>query len=409
MKPTNVLSAALAGAIALSSCSADDPASTDSVTFPPASDIGPAPDPTPGPVPLPMPITGYVVAELPPRAGGSTATVHAIGSDGRAVGEAEGCVFYLGQIHCGVVAVYWDPGQAPTVIPQLAGTTSNKATGITDAGVIVGASTDGSGHRHGWRWSAATGTTEMFSPVDGTSLIFNAATAGGWTTGIHFPPGKLGAHAFRYHLFGGAFQDLFPPCVRTLLNELGLQGSIPPGHPVTDCLNDSEDLIATRGASIDAIGNVAGQLQVGVGQSVYAYFWPGVGGAVNLRAMNPSVDAKQATAVNGSVLGPYLASDGSTRAYSWSGLSGGGLGDMGLSIGVFPNGLSNMGRLVGHSSTGNQRAVTWYANKVIYLGVPGGMTFGDAVAVNRCGNVVGNAQDAAFKQRAFRWTKTGCD
>jgi probable HAF family extracellular repeat protein len=283
--------------------------------------------------------------------------------------------------------------------------------GITDSGVIVGFSTDTSGFGHGWKWSTGTGTTEVFSP-DGASLIFAGADGTGYAVGRYYPPGKLNAHAFRYHLANGYFEDLFPDCVRTVLEAVDLIRLVQPTGPDEDaCLND-QDIIATDGHAIDFLGNVAGTLQVGVQQYKFAYLWPNGFAAVDLQGLaapNSGIAAHQATAVYGAlVIGPYTAANGATRTYSWTG-GDSWVGDMGLSANIYPNALNSFWRIVGHSTTGTQHPVTWYNNQLLQLPVPSGLKNGDALAVNRCGSVVGSATDANGMQHALRWTKANCD
>lgn len=348
----------------------------------------------------------YAMTELPPLPGGTVAIAHAIGADERIVGEAGACDPVAG---CSRVAVYWDVGRGPVVIPALPGTVSNKATGITDAGVIVGTSRDARNRSHGWRWTALAGTTEVLGP-GGVPLVVAAASPSGWTTGIHYPPGMVAPRAFRFHLGTGAFEALFPTCVRSLLHALGMAHLIPTGSAAGDCLG-GRDLVATRGFSVDALGNVAGELEVGVGQAELGWLWRGGGSAdgVNLRALNGTIEVREATAVAGSLLGPYVAWDGSTRIWSWSAVDGGLLGDLGLHVSAFPSGFSSQGRLVGYRTTGPQLPLTVRAGSIEYLELPGGVGAGDAVAVNRCGNVAGNALDGSSRSRAFRWAKTSCD
>jgi hypothetical protein len=384
MKLTNPMRALLAGAMVLS-CGGEPPPATESGAPPRELTVNP------------IPFLGYVAADMGALFGGAFGTPLAIGNSGRAVGEAEGCVPFMAMNVCRVSPVYWDPGQPPVVIPSLPGMLSGRATGITDAGVIVGSSVDTSNHSHGWRWSAGTGTQEVLAP-DGSPAVISAAASNGWTTGIHYPPGKLNSHAFRYSVVSGHFDDLFPASVPDLLASLGLSGLI--------VGNNTDGLVATIGTAVDVIGNVAGTLKIGVNQYRLGYVWPGGGGSVDLHALNTDVDVQEATAINGTVVGPYIAWNGTERTYSW--IAGGLLGDMGVGASAHPLGLSSLGRLVGRTTTGTPRPLTWYINTLTYLPTLGGHD-GQAIAVNRCGTVVGYALDASSRPRPLRWTKSGCD
>ncbi|GEM_PF-5936524 len=397
MKLINPMLALLASITALSAMADSNPS--------------PSPDPNGGmgtPTP-PQILSEYTVVDMGKLLGGTDAAALAIGNSGRAVGWANSCI---GR-GCSLIvsAVYWDVGQLATKIPMLPGMKSSKATGITDAGVIVGNSMDTSGHKHGWRWSAETGTTEMLSPNDGSSLIVTAAFANGWTTGYFYPPGKFGSHAFRYNLANGYFDDhLFPDCVRDLLVSLNLAGLIPSEYGSSGCLND-KDMVATEGYAVDLLGNVAGSLEIGNGQYKLAYLWPNGSSPIDLHAPGwpIGIDAQQATALFGTlfVIGPYVSGSG-YRTFKWS-LGTGLVEDMGLNDNVYPNAVSSYLRMVGFTTTGTQRPVTWNNNALSHLPVPTGLNYGNATGVNRCGNLVGAAQDANFKQHALRWTKANCD
>jgi uncharacterized membrane protein len=374
------------------------------------SDPGNPGDTPPIPVPWPpLPYSPYTVVDMGGVIGSTDTAATAIGTAGRAVGWMRACI---GRGCTPTVsAVYWDVGQPPKKIPALPGMASSRATGITDSGVIVGNSTDPGGHSHGWRWSAETGTTEVFSP-DGGSLIFTAASTNGYATGRYFPPGKLGAHAFRYYIANNYFEDLFPSCIRTVLESLGLMGLVVPTGPNEDyCLSD-QDIIATEGFATDVLGNIVGTMRIGNAQYKLAYLWPNGFDPIDLHSLaspGSGIDAQQATAVAGAlVLGPYISWNGAQRTFSWSG-GNGWLGDMGLSTNIVPNALNNNWRLVGHTTTGSQHPVTWYNNQMLTLFVPSGQSSGDATGLNRCGTIVGAAMDANFRMHALRWTKASCD
>jgi hypothetical protein len=82
---------------------------------------------------------------------------------------------------------------------------------------------------------------------------------------------------------------------------------------------------------------------------------------------------------------------------------------MGLSDNTYPNALNSNWRMVGRTTTGTQRPFTWYLNKLTYLPVPGGQSYGDALGLNRCGTIVGYALDSSNRKHALRWTKANCD
>jgi hypothetical protein len=145
----------------------------------------------------------------------------------------------------------------------------------------------------------------VLSPIDNSSLIMGAAASNGWTTGYHYVPATLAKHAYRFNVVSGAFEELFPPCVRTVIDDLGLDSMIPPGHPAPDCLNDSTELIGTAGNAIDAFGNVAGRMEIGDHEFVRGYMWQGGGGPMDLQKLNGDLVIQEATAVSGTAVGPY--------------------------------------------------------------------------------------------------------
>lgn len=358
---------------------------------------------------VPLPLPPYSVSELPAGPGGTRTVARAIGSNERIVGAADFCTA-LPPVTCNLLAAFWDPGQAAVKIPQLPNTKTSVAVGITDAGVIIGTSVDVLDKRHGWRFSVGSGTTELFGP-GGAPLLFTAAASNGWTTGTFFPPGQSVDHAFRHVLGSGVVEDLYPACVRTVINAHGLGNLIPPGYPANDCLNGTAQLLTTHGFAVDVLGNVAGKLEIGNGQFFFGAFWRGGFGpeAIDLHGLNNSIDVKEATAVSGTVLGPYIGWDGSERTWSWSTLNGSLLGDMGLPVSARPLGLSSNGRMVGYRTTAPQLPVTYRQGSLTNLPVPLGLSSGSAGAVNRCGNIAGNAYDAQFRNHGLRWTKANCD
>ncbi|MEO8032417.1 MAG: hypothetical protein ABI765_16335 [Gemmatimonadota bacterium] len=332
------------------------------------SSAGPSLQPPPGPV-------AYLPVDLGSLPGGDWAMAIAVSSDGRVVGEAEGC----DGKSCRRQAVYWDNGQPAHAIPSLSGSVESSATGIIDRGDIVGWSRDVSGFEHGWVWTVKMGTIEIHSPI-GPHMRVNAAASNGWTTGYLWDPVNLTKHAFRHSIVTGYWEDLHPPGVG--------------------------DTISTFGNAIDVIGDVAGEYDLGMGQFVFGYLWEGGGPAINLNKMNP--DVHSATAVNGTAVGPYLAWTGNVQTWSWT--VGGTPGDMGVGVATFPHGFSSMGRLVGHTTSGDQKPFTWYKSGFTTLGVTTGLNNGDALGLNRCGLVVGSALSKAnFHSHALKWAPLACD
>jgi probable HAF family extracellular repeat protein len=264
---------------------------------------------------------------------------------------------------------------APTEIPPLggsatAGTISNNAAGINDAGVVVGTSpvpcagcTQKQTPKHGFRWLNGTltdlgtlgGKSSRANAINNNGVVVGAANtaAGAWHATVWLPNGA-----------------------RTDLGTIGGPGS--------------------EAMAINDRGYIVGESDLPTGGFVrsVAVVWKD-GKATNLGVL-PGGDWSVAQAVDstGSVIvGQGSTSTGNIHAIKWT---GGKLIDLGTlgGWGSVANGIDPRDRSVGYAdATGNVRhAIAWTsAGAKIDLGaLPNVHNPSEANATNRAGDVVGD-------------------
>jgi len=332
---------------------------------------------------LPHPLYLYSATEVGLMPGGTFSTATAINSAGTIVGQADHCTALLFNGHlvslCSTTGYYKTSGGTMKAIPMLPGHVTATATGITDAGIIVGWSRPSGGFPvpSGWFYDPATNHLESIPSISGGGVVANAAASNGWVTGTRTNGVTLAPTAFRFSVNTHFLEDLTPA---------GFAGS--------------------EGYAIDVVGDVGGMVYTATAGVTHGFAWYGGGSTQDLTALESSVP--YATAINGVVVGPFKPYDGVTpRVFSY--MIGGSLGDIGAGINRYPTAISSLGRLVGYGTTSTHTPFTFYNTVSSSLPTVNALHDVAPAALNRCGTIVGTGYDAAWRTHAIVWSKLSCD
>jgi probable HAF family extracellular repeat protein len=256
-----------------------------------------------------------------------------------------------------------------TAIPSLNGQTASFATGLNDAGQVVGYA--GS---IAWLWDGNTVTN--LDPGQGFSFAQGINDAGqvvGW--------GIITAGAACYHA-------------------IVWNGTTP---------TDLGALVAggcSQGLAINASGQVAGWSTIQGNTFIHATLWDGTT-PINLGSLGTADNVlSQANAINaaGLVVGWSQTDTGYTNATLWNGTA---LTNLGASVGAnsAANGINASGQVAGFASSSSASSATlWNGGTATDLGaLPGGIA-SDANGINDAGQVVGNSIATSGAEDAVLWT-----
>jgi probable HAF family extracellular repeat protein len=298
--------------------------------------------------------------------GGDFSEASDINSSGRIVGNA--AILSINgsfELH----AAYWQNGII-TDLSTLPGASSAwDATGISDAGHIVGRSTDpNTGGGFLLSDGRMTGLPHLTGDQTAWPLRVNSSglvVGGSWNEADgHFRPVLWQNGSVRYlGSFGGEF---------------GTASDI----------NDN--------------GQVAGFSQMSSGHE-HAFLWQN-GSMRDLGTLGGLASAGSAINAVGQVVGGSSLSNGRSRAFLWQNGRMLALGTLGGPF-SYASDVNDQGQAVGSSETasGQSHAFWWHDGIMTDLGTLGGPS-SSASAIDETGHVVGNADDAGFHEHAVLWT-----
>jgi probable HAF family extracellular repeat protein len=255
---------------------------------------------------------------------------------------------------------------------------STAATGVNDAGVIVGNSTSVPPYSatYAFTWTPATGMVIFPGLHFGDTPAAVAINGQGQIAGDSTTP--TGTEHAVFWTSGHVSVDL------------GVLGGVTGGSSAV-ALNDNGQVVGTSSTAL----------------SYDAFSWTQAGGMVDLG--NLGGGSSQAMAVNnaGQVIGFSYNSHAQSHAFSWT--AGSGIVDLGTLGGTQsqPFAINSYGEVVGDSTTagGAGDAFSWtQAGGMVDLGNLGGAGGAVAMAVNNSGEVIGRSQNANGDWDAFSWT-----
>lgn len=267
-----------------------------------------------------------------------------------------------------------------TRLPTLGGGGA-AASGISDKGQIVGASSLTNGNSHAFLWSRGTHMQDL-GTLGGPTSTASAINAAGQVVGAA-DDAMDNSHPFLWTQAGG-------------MQDLGTLGGI---YGRASGINNHGQVV---GFSVPAGGN---------GTYVHAFLWTKPSGMRDLGDLGTGTLGSFASGINdnGDVIGSSYRVDGSLHAFLWT--EAGGMQDLGTLGGrnSGPNAIDNHGQIVGGSDTGGgvQHAFLWTrATGMQDLGALPGFTSSRAHGIGTSGQVLGTSWAPGIKGLPFLWTQS---
>lgn len=291
--------------------------------------------------------------------------------DARVLGPVGGAVAGVGLRNGQVSAFFAAAGSNAVVITPPANGSEVEPLALNVRGEVVGRFLASDGERHAFRWTAGGGLVDLGAP--GEASVAHAIDAAGVIVG------QRDGQAFVRDVNGA-------------VSELGFLCD--GGSPAT-CGRTSEALF------VNDAGVVLGHAEAPSGGTV-AFRWTRAGGMVALETLGGDGARAVALAQSGHAVGESTTDWGATHAVLWT-----ASGER-VALGSFaaasssPVGVNALGQVAGVLDQGGKRRAFFWASErgLVDLGTLGGAE-AEAADLDGSGRVVGWAEDAQGRQRAF--------